>query len=124
MTLTDRPLTTAEAHDHPRLITAVVTTTHDTRPAFIETVSMSCHSHDLDPEFRQPVLWLALMLDQHKHGPRLLADWKRFHEDTHPDQVNVTIWVDGEYVLDESGFHALDSIEYAIAQAERSAVNP
>lgn len=126
MSLTDPEVRTdAEGADEPRLITAVITTidgiTHPVRPV---NVTLSCRSHDLDPEWRNRLAWFALMLDEHPNGPGILRDWALWADEDHPERRTVSVWIDGEDVLDETGREILAAYEYAIAQMERSVVNP
>lgn len=126
MSLTDPEVRTdADGADEPRLITAVVTTidvtAHPVRPVH---VTLSCRSHDLDPEWRQPFAWFALMLDEHPEGPAILRDWALWADEDHPERRTVSVWIDGTDRLDETGREILGAYEYAVAKMTRAVVNP
>lgn len=111
------------APDPERHIAAVVTTFEFGRRTTESHVTLACHAHDLDPEWRAPVFWFALMLDSDE-GTQVRADWRRMAEYSHREAFQVTVMVDGVFVVDAPGCDVYEDFEYAVTKAERAVVNP
>lgn len=116
------------AHDPERHIAAVVTTFEFGRRTTESHVTLACHAHDLDPEWRAPIFWFEHMLDTDE-GAAVRADWARMADDHADGDVSrdlfaVTVAVDGVCILDAPGCEAAADFEYAVTKAEKAVLNP